>query len=75
MKKIFLIFLMFFGVILYVFLQTEMLRAESVPSKDDCWWKVCYCSDGVSTYEGCLTSGDGAECTCGNVTRYCPNDD
>ena len=36
-----------------------------------CYWKNLKCKDGVNTYEGCLSNGDGNACTCGSVSRNC----
>ena len=48
----------------------SLAQNESGGGGLSCRWEGDTCSDG--TYrEECLTTGDGANCTCGSVTRNC----
>lgn len=47
---------------------------EDEVEEEVCKWSQYVCPDGVTFREVCLVDGDGGGCTCGTITRPCPQD-
>ncbi|WP_373523930.1 hypothetical protein [Aquiflexum sp.] len=55
-----------------VFTDKEVALENAIAGSGACKWKKYTCPGwGGTSYEACLTNGDGNTCTCGEVTRDC----
>lgn len=86
MKKLIFLSIVFCAVAassLVVYTQNNMPKGHGVLSSTiecltqdegsgECKWKIIDCPGWFTgDYEACLTSGDGHQCSCGQITRDC----